>query len=145
MAVANGLRFLLPWQRTLSLERTEYVCLCTLAVTICLLPQGSDSVCVHTSPYMCVWMSAKHWQASGIECGNILCVRALTEETHLSLKGVYDEVQSVRLDTLDTLLHYMVTVLVLHTLQHMAIQLPHHLTLQGGQRRRKRDNVKRDM
>lgn len=74
-------------------------------------------------------MSAKHWQASVIECGNILC--AHTEETHLSLKGVYDEVQRMRLDTLDALLHHVVTVLVLHALQHMAVQLPHHLTLKG--------------
>lgn len=63
-----------------------------------------------------------------IECGNIL--RASAEGTHLSLEGVDDEVQRVRLDTFDTLLHNVVTVLVLHTLQHMAVQLPHHLTLQ---------------
>ncbi len=111
--------------------------------------------------YVCVWLSAKAWQASVIERGNILCasvcqcvsayvcLSAHTEGTHLTLKGVNDEVQRVRLDTLDTLLHYMVTVLVLHTLQHVAVQLPHHLTLQGGggggQRRRKRENVERDM
>ncbi len=129
MAVATGLRFLLPWQRTPSLERTEYMCLCTLAVTICSQPQGSDSVRVLTSNCMCAWMSAKHRQASVIECGNILCVCAHTEGTHLSLEGVYDEVQRVRLDTLDTLLHHVVTVLVLHTLQHMAVQLPHHFAL----------------
>lgn len=74
---------------------------------------------------------------SVIECGHIVC--AVREETHLSLKGVYDEVQCVRLDTFNTLLHHVVTVLVLHTLQHMAIQFPHHLTLQG--RRRQRQTV----
>lgn len=146
MAVATGLRFLLPWKRTLSLGRTEYVSRCTLAVTICSVPQGSYRV--HTS--MCVWMSAKHRQASVIDCRKCVCVSAHTVGTHLSLKGVYDEVQCVRLDTFDTLLHHVVTVLVLHTLQHMAIQLPHHLALQrggggGGQRWRKRENVKRDM
>lgn len=52
--------------------------------------------------------------------------------THLSLEGVDDEVQRVGLDTLDALLHHMVTILVLHTLQHVAVQLSHHLTLQGG-------------
>lgn len=65
----------------------------------------------------------------------IICVCVPTEATHLSLEGVYDEVQRVRLDALDTLLHHVVTVLVLHTLQHMAVQLPHHLTLQGRGRR----------
>jgi len=65
-----------------------------------------------------------------IGCGNSLCVS--TEGTHLSLKGFDDEVQRMRLDTFDTLLHHVVTVLILHTLQHMAVQLPHHFALQGG-------------
>lgn len=43
-------------------------------------------------------------------------MQVLTEGTHLSLKGVDDEVKRMRLHTLDTLLHNMVTVLVLHTL-----------------------------
>lgn len=76
-------------------------------------------------------MSAEHQKASVIECGEVTRVSALQQGTHLSLEGIYDEVKRVRLDTLNTLLHYMVTVLVLHTLQHMAVQLPHHLTLQG--------------
>lgn len=82
-----------------------------------------------------MWMSAKHRQASVTECRNT--VHELTEGTYLSLKGVYDEVQGMRLDTLDTLLHHVVTVLVLDAFQHMAVELPHHLTLQkgGGQRR----------
>ncbi|TNN85758.1 hypothetical protein EYF80_004005 [Liparis tanakae] len=63
--------------------------------------------------------------------------------THLSLKGVDDEVQRMRLNTLDAFLHHVVTVLVLYALQNMAVQLPHHLTLQGGQRRRKRKSKRR--
>lgn len=61
-----------------------------------------------------------------------VCVRVSLWGTHLSLEGVDDEVQRVRLDTLDALLHHMVTILVLHTLEHVAVQLPHHLALQGG-------------
>lgn len=57
-------------------------------------------------------------------------------QTHLSLEGVYDEVQRVGLDALDTLLYHVVPVLVLHTLQHVAVQLPHHLALDDrGQQR----------
>lgn len=57
-------------------------------------------------------------------------------QTDLSLKGFDDEVQRVRLDTFDALLHHMVTVLVLYALQHVAVQLPHHLALQRRRRRR---------
>lgn len=50
---------------------------------------------------------------------------------YLSLEGVYDEVQRMRLHTLDALLHHVVAVLVLHTLEHVAVQLAHHLALSG--------------
>lgn len=64
---------------------------------------------------------------------------ASAEGTHLSLKGVDDEVQRMRLDTFDTLLYHVVAVLVLYTLQHMAVQLAHHLALwEGGERERER-------
>lgn len=76
----------------------------------------------------------------------------LAEVTHLSLEGVYDEVQRVRLDALDALLDHVVTVLVLHTLQHVAVQLPHHLTLRGrtdggkgGEQRGGRESGKQEM
>lgn len=49
MAVATGLRLLLPWQHNLSLQRTEYMCLCTVVVTICSVPQDSDTECVDVS------------------------------------------------------------------------------------------------
>lgn len=66
-------------------------------------------------------------------CGGVCaCACTFREGAHLSLKGVYDEVQRVRLDALDALLHHVVAVLVLHTLQHVAVQLPHHLALRGG-------------
>lgn len=127
MVVATGLRFLLPWKHTLSLERTENMCLCTLVVTICCCLQAAP-VYVCTQVSLCVGQpGAGRLQWLNVE---ILCVR--TEGTHLSLEGVYDEVQRMRLDTLDTLLHHVVTVLILHALQHMAVQLPHHLALQGG-------------
>lgn len=79
---------------------------------------------------LCVDVSQGLSRLSVIEWGNIVCVGD-ESETHLSLKGVDDEVQRMRLNTLDTLLHHVVTVLVLHTLQHVAVQLPHHLALQG--------------
>lgn len=60
---------------------------------------------------------------------------------HLSLEGVDDEVQRVGLDALDTLLYHMVPVLVLHTLQHVAVQLPHHLALDN---RGSRDHLCQD-
>ena len=112
------------------LWRLQYAC-CLKAAT----------VYAHTQVNLCVCgclPSIGRPQWSNVK---IYCECALTEGTHLSLKGVYDEVQRVRLDTLDTLLHHVVTVLVLHTLQHMAVQFPHHLTLQGGgQRSRKRES-----
>lgn len=68
--------------------------------------------------FTCLWLSVEH---NGWTCVHVW--------THLSLEGVNDEVQRVGLDALDTLLHHMVPVLVLHTLQHVAVQLPHHLAL----------------
>jgi len=47
----------------------------------------------------------------------------------LALEGVDDELQGLRLHTLDALLHHVVPVLVLHTLEHVAIQLTHDVTL----------------
>lgn len=37
-------------------------------------------------------------------------------ETHLSFEGINDELKSMRLDTLNALLHHMVAILILHTL-----------------------------
>lgn len=50
--------------------------------------------------------------------------------THLSFESIDDELESMGLHTLDALLYYMVPVLILHTLQHVAVQLPYHITLQ---------------
>lgn len=41
--------------------------------------------------------------------------------TYLSLKSINDELQRLGLHTLNTLLHHMITILVFHTLQYMAI------------------------
>ena len=60
---------------------------------------------------------------------------------HLALEGVDDELQGLRLDTLDALLHDMVAILVLHTLEHVAIQLTHDVAL-SGQAERVRVNVR---
>ena len=55
-------------------------------------------------------------------------------KTHLSFKGVDDELEGVRLDALNALLHNVVPVLIFHTLQDMTIQLTHHLTLRHRHR-----------
>lgn len=100
---------------------------------------------------MCVyvlwrWQYARCLQAAAASvCGCQSCAGVLQwlnveiffVQTDLSLKGFDDEVQRVRLDTFDTLLHHMVTVLVLYALQHVAVQLPHHLALQRRRRRRR--------
>lgn len=49
--------------------------------------------------------------------------------THLSLESINDELESMGLHTLDALLYHMVPVLILYTLQHVAVQLPNHITL----------------
>lgn len=49
--------------------------------------------------------------------------------THLSLESINDELESMGLHTLNALLYYMVPILILHALQHMAIQLSYHITL----------------
>lgn len=54
--------------------------------------------------------------------------------TYLPLKCINDKLQGLRLHALDALLHHVVTVLVFHTLQDMAIQLPYHLVLLGGEK-----------
>lgn len=54
--------------------------------------------------------------------------------THLPLKGVDDELQGLRLHTLDALLHHVVPVLVFHALEDVAVQLPYHLILLGGEK-----------
>lgn len=48
---------------------------------------------------------------------------------HLSLEGVDDELQGLRLHTLDAFLHHVVPVLVLDALEHVPVQLPNHLVL----------------
>lgn len=53
----------------------------------------------------------------------------ITTTTHLSLEGINDELQGLRLHTFDALLHHMVAILVLHTLQHVAIQLTDNVAL----------------
>lgn len=54
--------------------------------------------------------------------------------TYLSLKRINDKLQGLRLHTLNTLLHHMITILVFHALQDVAIQLPYHLILLGGEK-----------
>lgn len=58
----------------------------------------------------------------------------VSEVPYLSLKGIDDELQGLRLHAFNTLLHHVVAVLVLDTLQDMAVQLPNHLILLGGER-----------
>ena len=76
-------------------------------------PRGNDvcSVSLKASlePRVCV-------------CGGSAC-------PDLSLEGVDDEMQGVRLNALDALLHHVIPVLILHTLQHVTVQLSHHLAL----------------
>lgn len=50
-------------------------------------------------------------------------------EPYLSLEGIDNELQGLGLDTLDTFLHYMVAVLVLNALQHVAVQLADNVAL----------------
>lgn len=47
----------------------------------------------------------------------------------MSLESVDDELQGVRVDTLDTLLDDMVTVLVLNAFENMTVQLPYDFHL----------------
>ncbi len=54
-------------------------------------------------------------------------------ETHLSFEGINDELKSMRLDTLNALLHHMIAILIFHTLQHVSVKLPNHLILQKTQ------------
>lgn len=54
--------------------------------------------------------------------------------TYLPLKCINDKLQGLRLHALDALLHHVVTVLVFHTLQDMAVQLPYHLVLLEGEK-----------
>lgn len=49
--------------------------------------------------------------------------------THLSLESINDELESMGLHTLNALLYYMIPILILHALQHVAIQLSYHITL----------------
>lgn len=49
--------------------------------------------------------------------------------THLSLEGINNELQGLRLDTFNAFLHHMVPILILHTLQHVAIKLPDNVVL----------------
>lgn len=58
----------------------------------------------------------------------------VSEVPYLSLKGIDDELQGLRLHAFNTLLHHVVAVLVLDTLQDMAVQLPNHLILLRGER-----------
>lgn len=49
--------------------------------------------------------------------------------SYLSLEGIDNELKGLRLDTLDTFLYHMVSILVLYTLQNVAIQLTDNVTL----------------
>lgn len=49
--------------------------------------------------------------------------------SYLSLEGINNELKSLRLDTLDTFLYHMVSILVLYTLQNVAIQLTDNVAL----------------
>lgn len=52
-----------------------------------------------------------------------------TNLSYLSLESIDNELQGVRVNTLDALLHDMVAVLILDTLENVAIQLSHYLHL----------------
>lgn len=129
MAVATGLRFLLPRQHTLSLRRKNkkkaWAC-----VSMCF---GGDNMLAAFRQQQRVCVDVSH----ALACYSDWMWKYFFVQTDLSLKGFDDEVQRVRLDTFDALLHHMVTVLVLYALQHVAVQLPHHLALQRRRRRRR--------
>lgn len=132
MAVATGLRFLLPRQHTLSLrdkkKKKAWAC-----VSMCF---GGDNMLAAFRQQQWVCVDVSH----ALACYSDWMWKYFFVQTDLSLKGFDDEVQRVWLDTFDTLLHHMVTVLVLYALQHVAVQLPHHLALQ---RRRRREEGQR--
>lgn len=50
--------------------------------------------------------------------------------THLALKCIYDELQSMRVNTLDTFLDHVVTVLVLDAFEHVTVQFHYEFVLQ---------------
>lgn len=129
MAVATGLRFLLPRQHTLSLEKKKkkkaWAC-----VSMCF---GGDNMLAAFRQQQWVCVDVSH----ALACYSDWMWKYFFVQTDLSLKGFDDEVQRVRLDTFDTLLHHMVTILVLYALQHVTVQLPHHLALQRRRTRRR--------
>lgn len=51
-------------------------------------------------------------------------------ESYLSLEGIDNKLQGLGLDTLNTFLHYVVAVLVLNALQHVAVQLADNVALE---------------
>ena len=50
--------------------------------------------------------------------------------TNLSLECINDELKMFGFHTFNAFLYNMVSILVLHTLEHMSIQLLHYLNLQ---------------
>lgn len=42
---------------------------------------------------------------------------------YLSLEGAYNEIQGVRVDAFDTLLHDVITILIFNTFQYVTVQL----------------------
>lgn len=49
---------------------------------------------------------------------------------YLSFECINDELERLGLDTLNTFLYNMVSILIFHTFQNMAIQLFHHFILE---------------
>lgn len=60
---------------------------------------------------------------------NLSNLHKLTNLSYLSLESIDNELQCVRVNTLDALLDNMVAVLILDTLENVAIQLSHYLHL----------------
>lgn len=50
-------------------------------------------------------------------------------KTNLSLESIYDELKSVRINTLDAFLDNVVAILILDTFQDMTIKLTHNFYL----------------